>query len=103
MEGDYWSTAQSSGRDWTPLPPPPPDPEELCAFTEIYSPFHFLLSLQISEVKLDRCKWEGRETRPEGPDCDRGCSSFYHAASHVIGSRPVVPARPSCVRRSPLQ
>ncbi|XP_041695072.1 DUF4554 domain-containing protein isoform X2 [Coregonus clupeaformis] len=37
-------------------PCPAPDPEELCAFTEIYGPLHFLLSLQNSEVNLDRCK-----------------------------------------------
>ncbi|XP_014054397.1 type 2 DNA topoisomerase 6 subunit B-like [Salmo salar] len=34
---------------------PDPDPEELCDFTENYGPLHFLLSFQISEVKLDRC------------------------------------------------
>ncbi|CAB1325031.1 unnamed protein product, partial [Coregonus sp. 'balchen'] len=51
-----------SGRKfWQRLDPsaspcPAPDPEELCAFTEIYGPLHFLLSLQNSEVNLDRCK-----------------------------------------------
>ncbi|KAJ8014898.1 hypothetical protein DPEC_G00020560 [Dallia pectoralis] len=32
-----------------------PDPEELCAFTELYGPLHFLISLQIREMTLDRC------------------------------------------------
>ena len=40
---------QSSGRDWTPMPPPAP--EELCAFTKIYSPLHFLLSLQVGKLQ----------------------------------------------------
>ncbi|XP_064811940.1 DUF4554 domain-containing protein [Oncorhynchus masou masou] len=45
-----------------PSPCPAPDPEELCAFTEIFGPLHFLLSFQISEVKLDRCKvWSHTE------------------------------------------
>ncbi|KAL0973852.1 hypothetical protein UPYG_G00212050 [Umbra pygmaea] len=36
-------------------PGPAPDPEELCAFTEIYGTLHFLISLQISEIRLDKC------------------------------------------------
>ncbi|XP_019901211.1 DUF4554 domain-containing protein isoform X1 [Esox lucius] len=36
-------------------PGPAPDPEELCAFTDLYGTLHFLVSLQIIETTLDRC------------------------------------------------
>ncbi|KAK6298106.1 hypothetical protein J4Q44_G00311610 [Coregonus suidteri] len=51
VQQEFWQRLDPSAS-----PCPAPDPEELCAFTEIYGPLHFLLSLQNSEVNLDRCK-----------------------------------------------
>ncbi|XP_071251348.1 type 2 DNA topoisomerase 6 subunit B-like [Salvelinus alpinus] len=57
IQQEFWQRLGPSAS-----PCPAPDPEELCAFTEIYGPLHFLLSFQISEVKLDRCKvWSHTE------------------------------------------
>ncbi|XP_062332665.1 DUF4554 domain-containing protein [Osmerus eperlanus] len=48
---EFWQKQSASAS-----PCSAPDPEELCEFTEVHGPLHFLLSFQVREGRLVRCE-----------------------------------------------